>query len=115
MRAGRAYPLLAALVLAACEPTAGGSGSTGGTVIEAGEAKMRVNTGETVDGIAGGPLTLLLVTRADRKPTTQKDEAAARAVYAAYCADKGGVGAGGEGYFSQFGGQSAWKFGHCGA
>lgn len=113
MRAAGAYLLMAAFVLAACEPMA--SGATGGTVVEAADAKMRVNTGETVNGIAGGPLTLLLVTRADNRPTTQKDEAAARAVYAAYCQDKGGVGAGGEGYFSQFGGNPAWKFGECGA
>lgn len=110
---GRVYLLLAALALGACEPTTGGS--TGGTVISAGDAKMRVNKGETVENIAGGSLTMLLVTRADSKPTTPKDEAAARAVYAAYCQDKGGAGAGGEGYFSQFGGRPAWKFGECGA
>ncbi|AUH62795.1 hypothetical protein [Paracoccus zhejiangensis] len=117
MIAGRAYAAaaFAVIALAGCEPTTTGSGVTGGTVIEAGEAKMRVSTGETVEGIAGGPLTLLLVTRADSKPTTTKDEAAARAVYAAYCQDKGGPGLGGEGYFSQFGGRSAWKFGACGA
>ena len=113
MRGTGICAVLALVALAACEPTT--TGSTGGTVLEAGGAKMRVTTGETVNGIAGGPLTLLHVTRADGKPTTQKDEAAARAVYAAYCADKGGIGVGGEGYFSQFGGRPMWKFGACGA
>lgn len=92
-----------------------GSGPTGGTVLEAGDLKMRVTEGETVTGLAGGPMVMLHVTRADGKATTAADEGAARATYAAYCADRGGAGAGGEGYFSQFGGTPAWKFGACGA
>lgn len=106
--------MLALLALAACEPTTSG-GTSGGTVIDAGTTEMRVTQGETATGLAGGPMRMLHVTRADRKTTTQKDEASARAAYAAYCADKGGVGVGGEGYFSQFGGRPAWKFGNCGA
>ena len=111
----RGVLILGLLALAACEPTTSGGGISGGTVIEAGDTKMRVTQGETVDGIAGGPLTMLLVTRADQKATTQQDEASARAAYAAYCADKGGVGVGGEGYFTQFGTAPGWKFGNCGA
>ncbi|MFV0386176.1 hypothetical protein [Paracoccus sp. (in: a-proteobacteria)] len=103
------------LSLAACEPTTGSNTGEGGTVVAAGDTEMRVAPGETVHGLAGGPMTMLRVTRADKKTTTQQDEASARAAYAGYCSDKGGVGAGGEGYFSQFGGVAAWKFGACGA
>ncbi|TRW97338.1 hypothetical protein FNJ84_07410 [Paracoccus sp. M683] len=110
----KAGAVLALSALAACEPTTGG-GPTGGTVIDAGDAEMRITQGETIQGIAGGPLTLLVITRADGKQTTAKDEASARAAYAAYCGDKGGMGAEGEGYFTQFGGTPSWKFGNCGA
>lgn len=104
----------ALLALAACEPTSGTTADEG-TLVEAGETRMRVAQGETVTNIAGGPLVMLRVTRADGKTTTTADEASARAAYTAHCADKGGVGVGGEGYFSQFGGAPAWKFGNCGA
>lgn len=113
MTARAAYLLLAALALAACE--AAPTGKTGGTVLAAGDTKMRVTPGETATGLSGGPMQMLHVSRADGKTTKPADEAAARAAYAAYCAERGGVGAGGEGYFSQFGGSPAWKFGACGA
>ncbi|AUH35025.1 hypothetical protein [Paracoccus tegillarcae] len=113
----RAYVLAATalLALAACEPGTSGTAKTGGTVLTAGDTEMRVAEGETVSNIAGGPLVMLHVTRADGKTTSGSDEASARAAYTAYCADKGGVGVGGEGYFSQFGDAPAWKFGNCGA
>lgn len=114
MTARATYLLLAALALAACETTTT-TGKTGGTVLEAGDTKMRVTAGETATGLSGGPMQILHVTRADGKATKPADEASARATYAAYCAERGGVGAGGEGYFSQFGGAPAWKFGACGA
>lgn len=111
--AAGAYVLFAALALAGCE--AATTGKSGGTVLDAGDTSMRVTTGETVTGLAGGPMNMLHVTRADMKATTAADEASARASYAAYCAERGGLGAGGEGYFSRFGGVAAWKFGACGA
>ncbi|MCQ0969801.1 hypothetical protein MLD63_05080 [Paracoccus sp. TK19116] len=103
------------LAIAGCDEAAMSASSDRGTVVEAGGTKLRITKGETIDALADGPLTMLHVARADSKAIGPGDEAAARAAYAAYCADKGGPGVGGEGYFSQFGGTPVWKFGECGA
>ena len=105
----------ALLTLAACEPTAGTSAQNDGTVLKADGTELRVATGERIANIGGGTLTILHVTRADGKSIGPDDGPAARSAYAGYCRDKGGPGVGAEGYFSQFGGSSAWKFGGCGA
>ena len=106
---------LVLLALAGCDEAAMSGADNRGSVIEAGGTRMRVSEGETINALADGPLRMLHVARADGKATRPGDEAAARAAYTAYCADKGGPGVGGEAYFSQFGNAPLWKFGECGA
>ena len=103
------------MALAGCDEASMSGAGDRGTVLDAGGTKMRVSEGETINALADGPLKMLHVARADGKATRPGDEAAARAAYAAYCADKGGPGVGGEGYYSQFGAAPTWKFGDCGA